>query len=85
MTLSTRDKQIEYEADLLESARDAQATPAQIAALPELVEALLGMWRISSLWLPTETSEETRGEAMALHSARTKIINALTKAGVEFK
>ena len=51
-----------------------------IAAAPDLLEACKAMERISALWLPTETSTEHRGEAMALHSARGMMLNALAKA-----
>jgi hypothetical protein len=46
----------------------------------ELLEACRAMEEISSLWLPTETSPEHRGEAVALHSMRCKILNVISAA-----
>ncbi len=59
---------------------EGEANRALILAAPELFEACRGMERISDLWLPTETSIEHRDEAVALHSARVKILNAIAKA-----
>jgi len=53
----------------------------QKATIDELLEACKAMERISALWLPTETSEEHKDEAIALHHARGKILNAISKAG----
>ncbi len=42
-----------------------------------LVDALSGMERLSSIWLPTVTDEEHSSEAEALHQARSAILKAL--------
>lgn len=46
----------------------------------ELLESCKGMIRLSDIWLPILTDEEHEGEAKALHLARTKMLNAISRA-----
>ena len=45
-------------------------------------EEIRGMIAISDLWIPKATDEEHRGEAEALHSAREKLLAALSSSSV---
>lgn len=57
-----------------------------ISAVPEMLDALMGAYRIKELWVPDMSTVpvEHEGEAKALFKMKRETEKALQKAGVEF-